>query len=118
MGSSEIILVSSTAFLSALLTIGFSFLMFRFYLKQLIVQELGEFAVLLKQKLREGVKEAGQELLPDFRIEVREGFMEAMRAATGGQLIEKTAENLAKTSTNFMETGFNILFGKLESDRK
>ncbi len=110
MTGNEILIIAATAAGSGLVTVLLGFLLFRFYLRKLLIQELEEFSVVLKSRL----KEAGRELLPDFRTEVREGFKEAMHAAAGGELIEKTAESLANTSTNFLETGLNILLGKPE----
>lgn len=101
-----------TAFLSSALTLFFAYLLYKLRLKRKLKLELEEFAGILKERLREGVEEAGKELLPKFRNEVSEGFKDALSSALAGELIEETAKRVAKGGTNFVETGINLLLGK------
>ena len=97
---------------SSLLTLAFAYLLFRWKLKELLYQELDELSISMKEKLREGVTEAGKELMPEFREEVREGFKEALTSAMSGDLIEMTAKQVAKNSTNIVEQGLGMLLGR------
>ena len=111
--SQELLFVAGiTAFVSSLLTLLFAYLLFRIVLLDRLYQELDELSVTLKERLREGVLEAGRELKPEFRDEVRDGFKEALTGVMSGDLIEETAKRVAQNSSNIVEQGLGILFGK------
>lgn len=101
---------------SAALTLGVGYLLFAAYLKKRIYRELSvelaELSDTIKTKLRAGVLEAGQELLPEFREEVREGFKEALTAVASGDIIEQTARNMASKSQTIVEQGLGMLLGR------
>ncbi|MBX7057334.1 MAG: hypothetical protein K1X75_04665 [Leptospirales bacterium] len=101
-----------SAILASCFTLLGSYLLFRASLKARLYQEIDELAELMKARLREGVIEAGRELKPDFRDEVREGFKEAMGSALSGEIIEQAARKAAQNSTSIVEQGLNMLLGR------
>ena len=107
----NIALVIGTAVLSSTLTLIMAYVLYKMKLKAKLMAELDELADVMKVKLRDGV-EAGLELLPRFRSEVREGFKEAINSTVKGELLEENVKSAVKTGSNIMETGLNILMGK------
>lgn len=73
---------------------------------------LDEYIDIMKTRLKEGVEEAGRELLPEFREEVRRGFKEGMNDVMHGELLDQTARSLARSGADIVETGLNILTGR------
>ena len=112
MQNQNIILALATALLSSLFTLIILFLVYKFLLQKKLEGKQEDIAEVLKGKLKEGVKEAGIELLPKFRDEVRKGFNEAMTDAVSGNLIDSSAKEVAKKGTNIMGKGLDILLGK------
>ncbi len=108
----NIALVIGTAVLSSTLTLIMAYVLYKMKLKAKLMAELDELADVMKVKLRDGVEEAGLELLPRFRSEVREGFKEAINSTVKGELLEENVKSAVKTGSNIMETGLNILMGK------
>jgi len=98
-----------TALLSALITTGLMALLLKALLLPRL-QDSFEENILpsFQARVRKGMIEAGDELLPKFRENVHEGFNDAIRDAVGGKVLEDTARGVAKT----METGLETLFRK------
>ncbi len=67
------LLVCGTSLLSSLLTAVLVLVLVRVYLNR----RIGQIAQVLTERVRQGVGEAGEELLPRFRAEVAEGFADA-----------------------------------------
>lgn len=107
----QILLIVITALLTTGATLATSYFVFVFYLKQRLYREIDELSLVMKAKLREGVLEAGQELLPEFREEVREGFKEAVNQSLSGEFLEYAAKNVAKNSTSIVEQGLSFFLG-------
>lgn len=97
-----------TAIGSSLLTLLFSYVFYVLYLRGVLDRKLDDKLELARAKVKEGMKEAGMELLPRFREEVREGFKEAM----GGQIIE----NVTKPMSSIVETSLSFLIGRVDED--
>lgn len=73
---------------------------------------LDETIEIMKKRLKEGVEEAGRELLPEFREEVRRGFKEGLSDVVHGELLDQTARSLARSGADIVETGLNLLTGR------
>lgn len=73
---------------------------------------LDEYIEIMKKRLKEGVEEAGRDLLPEFREEVRRGFKEGMNDVVHGELLDQTARTLARSGADIVETGLNLLTGR------
>ena len=108
----QIGIIFGSAFLSSALTLTIVYIIFHSSWKKQLYADMDEYADIIKQKLKEGAIEAGAELLPDFRQQVREGFKEAMTDSLKGELIERSARDMARSGTDLMETGLNLLLGK------
>ena len=106
-----IITICATALLSSALTLGASYLLFQRKLKNDLRARFEELSVEAKERIKQGVIEAGMELLPKLRSEVREGFKEAVRDAVKPDVIEKTAKNMADIGSNLIENSLKALFG-------
>lgn len=115
--SDPYVLIACTAFLSSALTILGAVLYYTLYLDKHLDHKLEKAADLIQEKVRSGVQEAGRGLLPEVRNEVAEGFKDAMASAMGGELVDRTARVVAKSSTSFVEDSLNLLLGKPKEKR-
>lgn len=107
-----------TALLSAVLTgLGFYYY-YRSRVASKLEEELDEYAEIVKQRLKEGVEEAGESLLPRFKQEVRAGFKEAISDAIAGGMVEDTVRSMTRTGTTIVESSLNLLLGKRETDTR
>lgn len=70
-----------------------------------------------REEVKQGLLAGAEEVMPEFRGQVKAGFEDAVIAAAGGQLVDRTAQTMAKSSTKIVETGLNMLFGKPRSPR-
>ncbi|MCB1165703.1 MAG: hypothetical protein KDK37_14495 [Leptospiraceae bacterium] len=107
-----------TSVLSAILT-GFGF--YYYYQSRLanrLEKELDEYAEIVKTKLKEGVEEAGESLLPRFKQETRAGFREAITDALSGQMVDETVRAMTKTGSTLVESSLNLLLGRKESEHR
>ncbi len=116
--SDPYLLMALTALVSSSLTILGAVLYYTFYLDKHLDRKLEAAAALIEQKVRSGVQEAGRGLLPEVRKEVAEGFKDAMASAMGGELVDRTARVVAKSSTSFVEESLNLLLGKPKDKRE
>lgn len=66
-----------------------------------------ELAVEVENRVRLGAMAAGQELLPDFRQAVTEGFRDAMRGVARGDV----AREMARTGAEIVGGSLDSLFG-------
>ncbi len=104
-----------TAFLSSLFTLLGIYIYFYFFLKKRLQKEVEEAGYAFKKRLQESLSESAKELLPDFRMEVRNGFTEALTNALSGEIIPKTARQLAKNSQGIVEQGLSFLLGRSDT---
>jgi len=91
---------------------------FRDALAEAFAEEAEAFLPEFRKEVSQGFKEAGEELLPEYRQEVQEAFEAALVQVLSGKLVEKTALTVAKTGTNLVGTGLDLLFGKSPGNRK
>lgn len=110
--------VAATALLTSLLTGAGVYFYVRFRLLDQIEKELDEYSIILKAKLKEGVSEAGKELLPEFREEVRAGFREAITDALSGSLVDETVRQTLTRTTSIIESGLGMFLGKRPGDNQ
>lgn len=123
-----ILTIVLTAVLSSVCTLGLAYWLFTNKLKQPLLDTIdNDLLPKLRSEVKQGVLDAGEELLPQFearvkagaidaggellpqfRDNVREGFNDAIKDATGAQVLEDAAKTVSKT----VENGINSLFGK------
>ncbi|HRD64693.1 MAG TPA: hypothetical protein PKY50_00910 [Candidatus Competibacter sp.] len=60
---------------------------------------------------------AALESLPAFREEVRKGFTDAIGALDAGDLLDRTAKKVVRTSSSLMESGLNLFLAGRPGDR-
>jgi len=103
--------VIATALLSSTLTLGLAYFLYQRRFRNGFEVRLYELSDELKDKVRQGVIEAGIELLPKYRAEVREGFKEAIGDTVKSNIIEKTAKSMADIGGTLMDTSLKTFFG-------
>ncbi len=108
-------IIAATALLTSALTLGGAILVFRYLmrvhlgrLRKMLDEELTEIADTIEDRVRKGVDEGAREVLPEFRVEVREGFKEAMVSTVSGDVLTQTTQNVAKKGSQMLRA---ILFG-------
>jgi len=109
-----IITICATAFLSSLLTLGLAYCVLRSKYKGELQSRLDSLSTEIRERVRQGVIDAGMELLPRFRAEVRQGFKEAMGDTMKPEMIEKTAKSMADIGSSLMENSLKVFFGQKE----
>jgi hypothetical protein len=109
-----IVTICATALLSSILTLGLSYYWFRRKIKNELRSQLDTVATEIREKVRQGVFEAGVDLLPKYRAEVRQGFKEAMSDTVKPEMIEKTAKSMADIGTSLVENSLKVFFGTKE----
>ncbi len=110
--SQIVIIVIATSLVTSFFMLILTYFFFQSYLKQKIKKESEEIGQLLKERLRQGVWQAGKDILPEFRQEVREGFTEALSRAISGEIIPQAARQIAKNSQGLVEQGLSFLLGR------
>ena len=106
-----IITICATALLSSILTLGLSYYWFRRKISNEIRSLLDAVATEVRDRVRQGVFDAGMDLLPRYRAEVRQGFKEAMSDTVKPEMIEKTAKSMADIGSSFVENSLKVFFG-------
>ncbi len=89
----------------AMLTVGY--LVYVKKLKPDLEARLGKVGDEVEERVRAGVLSAGQELLPEFRDKVTEGFTRALAEWPASEVTR-----MARTGANLVEDGLNSLFRK------
>ncbi len=105
-------IVLLSCLLSSLLTFALAYAAFHFFFKGKIRKQAKEAGELFQNSLREEMLETAKELLPDFRAEVQKGFSEALTSALSGDIITKTARQVAKNSQDIVGQGLEFLLGR------
>lgn len=67
-----------------------------------------ELGAEIERRVQAGAQQAGQELLPAFRIQVTEGFVDAMKRWPGANMGE-TARTVARSGADLLGAGFEGL---------
>ena len=104
--------------LSSLFTLAVLTIYLRTTLKNKINKEAKEAGDLIKERIHSAVMEAGEELLPKFRDEVKNGFTDAFTRALSGEIIPQTARQLAKNSQGIVEQGLSFILGRSSDTAK
>lgn len=110
----DVLLVSLTALASSTVTLLLAYLIYRRHLQPQLDQQLEQVQVEFEARVKAGVLEAGQELLPQFREQVKLGFTDALAASHTAGLVEETAKVMSvgkDLGAGIVETGLNALFG-------
>lgn len=103
--------ICATALLSSILTLGLSYFFFQRILKNDLKSRLDQLSIEVTERLKQGVIDAGMDLLPKFRAAVREGFKEAISDTVKPDMIEKSAKSMADIGSSLMDTSLKMLFG-------
>lgn len=111
----DILLVVLTAFLSSAVTLSLAYVLFRRYWEPELDRRLNQIQAEFEARVKSGVYAAGQELLPDFREHVKQGFVDALSQSHTAGLVEETAKVMSvgkDIGAGIVETGLNALFGR------
>ncbi len=137
MNAELLVVIIATALLSSAITLGTVWLVFQYIVKPRYEAEvkprleaqLDTQLEVLREKVKQGVIDAGVELLPRFREEVRAGFEDAAKGVVpafrqeaeasfketlkamlkGEQVVNKAAQTAAKTGASILGTGLDVL---------
>lgn len=99
-------LVAVSALCSAPVTIVLAYIIGRRYARAYFEREVDRLAGEFEERVKTGALSAGEELLPQFREAVRDGFTDAMRNWPRNEV-----RNVAKTGANLFEDGLNAILG-------
>lgn len=102
-----------SALFTSVLTWFLAYVFYRARLSEQVEVLREELAEEVEARVRAGAIAAGQELLPDFRREVTEGFREAMRGVARGDM----AKEMAKTGAEIFGGSLDTLFGGKKRSR-
>ena len=104
-----LILILAIALLSSVLTLLLALALWQAFLKKRLEAKLEEAASLLRERVKEGVTEAGRDLLPAFRQEVEAGFRDALMGGIAAGLIDKTAGTVLRQGAALVEQGLTLV---------
>ena len=96
-----------TAAVSAVTTIILAGLLYWLFLRPRLEQQMAAAIQEIEDGVKRGVEAAGVEMLPEFRTQVREGFLEAI-----AQWPSSEFRNVTRTGAGIMEDGLSTLFGR------
>lgn len=103
----QFVLALMTALFTSLLTWCVAYAFYRARLSTQLEQLRDEMAAEVEDRVRQGAVAAGEELLPQFRREVTEGFRDAMRGVARGDM----AKEMARTGAGIVGGSLDNLFG-------
>ncbi len=106
---SSLLLLVGTALLSSLLTWLVAWAFFRFHLSEQVDELKEQIGKELEDRVRSGVVAGGRELLPEFRREVKDGFLDALKSGPVSGAMSEAARNVAKTGAELLGSGFDNL---------
>lgn len=75
-------------------------------------REEERLAELVQQRVRAGVLEAGEELMPEFRAQVTEGFIEAVKRLPQAGVMGEAARNMARSGADLLGAGLEGFSGR------
>lgn len=64
-----------------------------------------------RQGIGDSVREAGAELLPRLREQVKEGILDGLRESVSTEGLSRAGEELARRGASAVEAGLGLLFG-------
>lgn len=106
---SSIFLLVGTALLSSLFTWLIAWAFFKFHLSEQVDELKAQIGEELENRVRSGVVAGGHDLLPEFRREVKEGFLDALKSGPVSGAMGEAARNVAKTGAELLGSGFDNL---------
>lgn len=101
-----------TAVLSSLLTATFAALVIAWWLRRHYQREEARLAELVQERVRAGVAQAGEELLPEFRAEVTAGFIDAVKRLPQAGVMGEAARNMARSGADLLGAGLEGFSGR------
>jgi hypothetical protein len=104
------LIVVFTSLLSSLLTWLIAYVVFRTHLERRLDAQVARLQAEFEARVKNGVKAAGEELLPVLREQVKLGFMDAVNQSTAAGLMEETAR-VVSTGAGLVESGLNAILG-------
>jgi GTP cyclohydrolase III len=111
----DVMLLVLTALMSSVITLSLAYLISRLYLQPRFERQLQQIQAEFEARVKAGVRNAGDELLPDFRQQVKLGFTDALSESHTAGLVEETAKVMSvgkDLGAGIVETGLNALFGR------
>ncbi|MGH8457115.1 MAG: hypothetical protein ACRETW_11605 [Stenotrophobium sp.] len=99
-----------TALLASVFTWVLAWLLFRLHFRKQLDQAITELQAEFETRVKNGVKTAAMELLPDFRQAVKLGFTDAMTASHAAGFVEDTAKMMS-AGAGIVENGLSALLG-------
>ncbi len=111
----DVLLVLLTALASSAITLSLAYVIYDRHLKPSLDRQLEQIQAEFESRVRAGVLDAGRELLPDFREQVKLGFTDALAQSHTAGLVEETAKVMSvgkDLGAGIVETGLNALFGR------
>ena len=98
-----------TALLSSVLTLAGAWILYKTVLEKRLDQQLLEIQDEFERRVKQGVRDAGTDLLPELRKEVAAGFSDAIRSSPVSA-VEGGVKVVAE-SAGLLEKGLGSLFG-------
>lgn len=117
----DVMLVVMTALMSSVVTLLLSYLLYRRYIEPRLDRQLQQIQAEFEARVKAGVQEAGMELLPDLRQQVKLGFTDALSESHTAGLVEETAKVMSvgkDLGAGIVETGLNALFGRSKPTKR
>lgn len=101
-----------TALLSSAFTLIFAYALYKVVFEKQLDRYVDELAEEFQKRVHDGAIDAGEELMPEFRDNVKEGFTEAISSISTVGVVENTAKGVAKTGADIVGEGLNTLLGR------
>ncbi len=102
-----ILVVVATSVLTALCTAVFVLWFYNRKIRPQLEAQLEQAGETMQARVRQGVLDAGEELLPKFREKVTEGFTRALAEWPSSEMTR-----MARSGANLVGEGLNTLLGK------
>lgn len=99
-----------TAILTSLTTWVLAYLLFRGYVQKRLEQQVLKLQEEFEDRVRQGVRAAGLDLLPALREQVKQGLLDGLNQSRAAGLVEDTAR-VVSTGAGLVESGLNVLLG-------
>lgn len=109
--------VMLTAILSSLLTWVLAYVFFRAHLERRLDEKILKLQAEFEERVKNGVRAAGAELLPALREQVKLGFMDVLNKSTAAGFVEDTARAVS-TGAGLVESGLNALLGLVQPTKR
>jgi hypothetical protein len=117
----DVVLVVLTALMSSVVTLLLAYVIYRRHLEPRLDRQLEQIQAEFETRVKAGVHDAGMELLPDFREQVKLGFTDALSQSHTAGLVEETAKVMSvgkDLGAGIVETGLNALFGRSKPTKR